>query len=32
MSVARPSVSEFFRQVRSETNKVTWPSRAQTVQ
>ena len=30
--MARPSISEFFRQVRSETNKVSWPSRAETIQ
>jgi len=32
LNVARPSAGEFFRQVRAETNKVTWPSRAETVQ
>jgi len=30
--VAKTSVNEFFRQVRAETNKVSWPSRAETVQ
>lgn len=30
--MARPSIGEFFRQVRSETGKVSWPSRAETVQ
>lgn len=30
--VAKTSIKAFFRQVRSETNKVAWPSRAETVQ
>ena len=30
--MARPSIGEFFRQVRGETRKVTWPTRAETVQ
>ncbi len=30
--MAKTSVNEFFRQVRAETNKVSWPSRAETVQ
>ena len=28
---ARPSLGEFFRQVRQESNKVTWPSRKETL-
>jgi len=30
--MARPSVGEFVRQVRQEVNKVTWPSRTETIQ
>ena len=30
--MARPSLGEFFRQVRQETTRVSWPSRAETVQ
>ncbi len=30
--MARPSVGEFVRQVRQETNKVTWPTRTETIQ
>lgn len=31
-SMARPSVGEFVRQVRQEVNKVTWPTRTETIQ
>ena len=30
--MARPSVGEFVRQVRQEVNKVTWPTRTETMQ
>ncbi|MGY8956381.1 MAG: preprotein translocase subunit SecE [Alphaproteobacteria bacterium] len=30
--MARPSVGEFVRQVRQEVNKVTWPTRTETIQ
>lgn len=30
--MARPSVGEFIRQVRTETNRVSWPTRAETIQ
>ena len=30
--MARPSVGEFVRQIRQEVNKVTWPTRAETIQ
>jgi preprotein translocase subunit SecE len=30
--MAKPSVGEFVRQVRQETNKVTWPTRNETIQ
>ncbi len=30
--MARASVGEFVRQVRQEANKVTWPSRTETIQ
>jgi len=30
--MARPSVGEFVRQVRQEANKVTWPTRTETIQ
>ena len=30
--MARPSVGEFVRQVRQELNKVTWPTRTETIQ
>jgi preprotein translocase subunit SecE len=29
--VAKPSPGEFFRQVRAETAKVVWPTRAETL-
>jgi preprotein translocase subunit SecE len=30
--MAKPSVGEFVRQVRQEVNKVTWPTRTETMQ
>ena len=30
--MARPSVGEFVRQLRQEVNKVTWPTRTETIQ
>jgi preprotein translocase subunit SecE len=30
--MARPSVGEFVRQIRQEVNKVTWPTRTETIQ
>jgi preprotein translocase subunit SecE len=30
--MAKPSVGEFVRQVRQEVNKVTWPTRKETIQ
>lgn len=30
--MAKPSVGEFVRQVRQEVNKVTWPTRNETLQ
>ena len=30
--MAKPSVGEFVRQVRQEVNKVTWPTRTETIQ
>ena len=30
--MARPSIGEFVRQVRQEVNKVTWPTRTETIQ
>ncbi len=30
--MARPSVGEFIRQVRTEGNRISWPTRAETIQ
>ncbi len=30
-SAPKPSIAEFFRQVRQEANKVTWPTRKETL-